>query len=107
MTTYSPRKCNRSFGFLLHLHSWRLSQTRKELESGSKLSGLRHAFFIVGLLFNPEDKFLLPDRRLIFNGLNSVISQKMEIFITTALTTSNPNYPGCLLHEKQKEKNIK
>jgi hypothetical protein len=68
---------------------------------------LLRAFFIVGLLFNPEDKFFSQERRLIFNGLNSIISQKMEIFITTALTTSGPKYPGFLLHEKQNKNNIK
>jgi hypothetical protein len=42
------------------------------------------------LFFNPEDggdMFLR--KMLIFNGLHSFISQKTELFITTAVKTSN------------------
>jgi hypothetical protein len=31
-----------------------------------------------------------PKRRLTFNGLHGVISQKIVLFITTAVRTSNP-----------------
>jgi hypothetical protein len=31
-----------------------------------------------------------PKRRLTFNGLHGVISHKIELFITTAVRTSNP-----------------
>jgi hypothetical protein len=33
---------------------------------------------------------------LAFNGLHCVISQKIELVITTALRTSNPAYAGIL-----------
>jgi hypothetical protein len=35
-----------------------------------------------------------PKHRLTFNGLHGFISQKIEIFITTAIITSNPTYLG-------------
>jgi hypothetical protein len=37
-------------------------------------------------------RHVLPKRRLAFNGLHGIISQKMELFITTAVRTSNPAF---------------
>jgi hypothetical protein len=71
------------------------------------LHGLYGDNFTFTLLFIPEDKFILPEIRLFFSELNSIIYQKMEISITTALSCSSPEDPGCLLHEKQKKENIK
>jgi hypothetical protein len=48
--------------------------------------------FSVGVFFYPEDGGdVSPKRRLTFNGLHDVISQKIIVFITTALRTSNRN----------------
>jgi hypothetical protein len=50
-----------------------------------------HAGFLLGLLFSPQDEndiFLW--NGLIFTGLCRVISQKTQLFITTAVRTSNP-----------------
>jgi hypothetical protein len=45
----------------------------------------------LGLLFDPEDGGdVPPKRRLTFNGLQGVISQKTVFFITTGVRTSNP-----------------
>jgi hypothetical protein len=33
-----------------------------------------------------------PKRRLSFNGLQGIISQKTELFITTAVRTSDPTF---------------
>jgi hypothetical protein len=49
---------------------------------------------LLGLFFDPVglgggDMFLRK-RRLIFNGLHSVISQKIVLFITTVVRISNP-----------------
>jgi hypothetical protein len=46
-----------------------------------------HATFLHVLIFNLEDG---GDSRLTFNGLHGLIYQKMELFITTAVRTSNP-----------------
>jgi hypothetical protein len=36
--------------------------------------------------------YVLPKRRLTFNGLHGVISQKIVIFLSTAVITSNPSF---------------
>jgi hypothetical protein len=53
---------------------------------------LLYARFLVSVLFNPEQrKRHFPSKHhLTFNGLYGVISQKIELFITTAVRTSNP-----------------
>jgi hypothetical protein len=40
-------------------------------------------------------RYVPPKHRLTFNGLHSVISQKIVLFITTTLRTSNPTNWGC------------
>jgi hypothetical protein len=56
-----------------------------------------------------------PKRWLAFNGLHSVISQKIELFITTALRTSNSTiseivtfsfHPPASLLDEQDNSNI-
>jgi hypothetical protein len=43
------------------------------------------------LLFNPDDGGdILPKRPLTFDGLYGVVSNKMELFVTTAVATSDP-----------------
>jgi hypothetical protein len=66
-------KVNRRFGGTCHLHlqGRRISQARNQRESSCL----------------PR---VPPKRRLTFNGLHSVISQKIKLFITTVLITSNP-----------------
>jgi hypothetical protein len=53
---------------------------------------LLHAGFLLGLYFDPEDEGdMFPAKCLLtFNGLHGVISQKIELFITTAVGPSNP-----------------
>jgi hypothetical protein len=41
-------------------------------------------------------------RRLTFKGLHGVISQEIELFITTAVRTSNPTTMGFDGHEETK-----
>jgi hypothetical protein len=47
--------------------------------------------FFLGLFFGPEDggEYIPPKHLLTFNGLHGVISQKIELFITIAVRTSN------------------
>jgi hypothetical protein len=49
-------------------------------------------WFLVLLIFRPWKLkgYIPPERRLTFNGLHSVISQKIVFFITTAVRTLNP-----------------
>jgi hypothetical protein len=49
---------------------------------------------LLGLFFNPEDggDIFFPKQRLAFNGLHSVISQKTELFIITAVRASHPAF---------------
>jgi hypothetical protein len=44
-------------------------------------------WFLVWLIFDSEDEenMFLPKRHLTFNGLHGVISQKIVLFITTAV----------------------
>jgi hypothetical protein len=48
---------------------------------------------LLGLFLDAGD--VPPKRRLTFNGLHGVISQKIELFITTAVRTSNPTNLNC------------
>jgi hypothetical protein len=47
---------------------------------------------LLGLFFDPEagGDIFFPKSRLTFTGLHGVISQKIVLFITTAVRTSNP-----------------
>jgi hypothetical protein len=44
----------------------------------------------VASIFRDEEQDVHPKRRLTFNGLRGVISQKIELSITTAARISNP-----------------
>jgi hypothetical protein len=46
-----------------------------------------HAVFYLGLFFEPEVPL---ERQLAFNGLHGVMSQKIQLFSATGVTTSNP-----------------
>jgi hypothetical protein len=65
--------------FHFHLQGWKLSEVRSVLHPG----------FLLVLLFSPEDvdEKVPPKRRLTVSGLHAVISQKIELFITTAVGT--------------------
>jgi hypothetical protein len=59
------------------------------VKAGGKQSRA-HAGFLHSLFLNPEDGGDVPPKCLLtFNGLHGVISQKIELFITTAVRTSN------------------
>jgi hypothetical protein len=74
ITSCSPLKVHRRFGGIcrLPLHSSRVSKERNQHVAGSK-----HVAW---------------QRRLTFNVLYGVISQKIELFIVTAVRTYNPTY---------------
>jgi hypothetical protein len=70
ITPYSPLKLNWRFGgtYYLHLQGRRISRARNKRESRWQAEPLA------------------------VNGLHSIISQKMELFITTAVRTSDPTW---------------
>jgi hypothetical protein len=53
-----------------------MSQARNQQEEGRKLC-----------------EMCLPKRQLTFNGLYGVVSQKIELFITTGMKISDPTHP--------------
>jgi hypothetical protein len=81
-------KVNRRFGGTRRLHL----QGRK----GRKQSCLLHAlcWFLPWLTLRPwgRKRHVSPKRRLTFTGLHGVISQKIELFLTTAVRISGPTY---------------
>jgi hypothetical protein len=78
-----------------------MKQTLAEYLRNHKQSHLLSHWFLAGLFFDPEDESdVLPKRRLTFNGLHGVIFQKMVLFITTAVTTSNPTEDIFICSEK-------
>jgi hypothetical protein len=92
LTPCSPLKVNRRFGgiYCLHLHRRRISRTRNQHES--RWQAEPGGWFLVWL--NPQPwkwgLYIPPKRQLTVNGLHGVISQKIVLFITTAVRTSNP-----------------
>jgi hypothetical protein len=69
-------------------------RSQREFDLGRSLD-LPPAFMLVSSLVYSTLKLeaiFPPKRRLTFNGLHDVISQKIVIFITTAVRTSNPAY---------------
>jgi hypothetical protein len=85
ITPYSPLKVNRRFGgiYRLHLQGRRISQARNQRESRWKAEPLRPWI---------RRRYFPPKRRLPFNGLHGVISQKTALFIITSVRTSNSTY---------------
>jgi hypothetical protein len=92
MTPCSQLKVSRHFGGTcgLHLRSRRLRQARNQHEADSKTALLW--FLAVLILPWRGRRHVPPKRRLTFNGLYGVISQMLELFITTAVRTSNRTY---------------
>jgi hypothetical protein len=71
ITPCSALKVNGRFGETYHLHRF-------------------HVRFSLGLFFHPEDGGDMFLRNVgYFNGIHGVISQKIVLFITTAVRTSN------------------
>jgi hypothetical protein len=96
MTPWSPLSFNRHFGGTcrLHLQDRRINQARNQRESRwqAKLySDMLSRWFLARLILRPWRwrRHVLPKRRLTFNGLHGVISQKIRFFIPTAVRTSN------------------
>jgi hypothetical protein len=82
LTTYLPIvKSNITFQTLLELKS-----------SIFRASHLLSRWFLAWLILRPWRwrRHVLPKRRLTFSGLYGVIYQKIELFIATAVRTSNP-----------------
>jgi hypothetical protein len=73
VTPCSPMKVSRRFigTCRLHLHDWRISQTRNQ----------QACWFLLGLLFDPVDRndMFLRNVGLTFNGLHGITSQKTEL----------------------------
>jgi hypothetical protein len=86
ITPCSPLNVNRRFGgtYRLHLQGRRISRERNQRE--------RRCQEPSRLILLPwrRRQYVTPKHRLIFNGLHGVISQKIVLFITTAVRTSNP-----------------
>jgi hypothetical protein len=114
----SPLKVNQRCGgtCCLHLQGRRISQAKKQREAGSKQSRVVRqptfrrnisptssgpsllcllpvsCWILAWLTLRPWRwrRHVPPKRRLSSNGLHGVISQKIELFITNAVRTSNP-----------------
>jgi hypothetical protein len=70
------------------------------VDTVQKLSFLSAScWFLAWLNLRPwrRRRYVPPRRRVTFNGLHGVISQKTEFFITTAIRTSNPIRNSTLL----------
>jgi hypothetical protein len=79
-TPCSPLKVNRRFGgtYRLYLQGRRVSRARNQCEISWQAEKFRR-----------WRRYIPPKRRLTFNGLHGVISQKTVHFIITAMRTSN------------------
>jgi hypothetical protein len=92
ITPCSPLEVTQSFGgrYRLHLQDRRKSQGRNQCESRWITE---HACFhatwsiLISWIWR---RYVPPKRRLTFNGLHGVISQKTELFTTTSVRNSNP-----------------
>jgi hypothetical protein len=89
ITPCSPLSVKRPFGGTYRLH---LQVRKTSLTSGGILPTCFHACFLFRLFFRPWRwrRYVPPKLRLTLNGLHRGISQKMVLFITTAVRTSNP-----------------
>jgi hypothetical protein len=88
ITPCSPLKVSRCFGetYRLHLHGRKISRVRNQRRKRWKAE-----VCILGLFFDPEDGGdLLLKRHLTPTRLHGAISQRIVLFRTTAVRTSNP-----------------
>jgi hypothetical protein len=92
ITPCSPLRVNRHYGGTcrLHLQDRRISQARNQRKGCGSACCLLHT----GLILRSWRwrRYVPPKRRLTFNGLHGIISQKIVLFITTAVRTSNPTW---------------
>jgi hypothetical protein len=88
ITPYRPLKVNGRFGGTYY---FRLQWTCSPPAS---------PWFLARLILWPyiQRRYVPPKRRFAFNGLRGVISQWIELFITTAVRTSNPTFSRPLPH---------
>jgi hypothetical protein len=86
MTPCSLLSCKRRFGetYRLHLQGWRNNSARSRWQAFLQV--------VAELFLQPWRwrRYVPPKRRLQLNRLHGVISQKMILFITTAVRTSSP-----------------
>jgi hypothetical protein len=90
ITPCSELEVNRRFGrSRLHFQNRRISQAKMSLAAFS--------CWFACLILRPWRWrwHVPPKRRLTFNGLHGVISQKIELFITTAVRISKPTECSC------------
>jgi hypothetical protein len=92
ITPCTPLKVNLRFGgeCRLHLQVRRRSRTRNGRESRRQAEFLPQFLSRLVLRSWRWTRHVPPKRRLNFNGLHDGISKKTELFITTAVRTSNP-----------------
>jgi hypothetical protein len=74
-----------------------LKQTESKVNLQSPACYQPHSGFLLGLLFNPEDG----GDMFFGTGLPGVVFQKVELFITTAVRTSNHTIPHKLSNTAQ------
>jgi hypothetical protein len=81
VTPCSPSEVNGLSGgtYRLHLHGWRVSQT-----SNQQYDGLLDYKSTLQPRWWKQD--IPPKRRLTFNGMHLIISQNIELFVTTAVS---------------------
>jgi hypothetical protein len=96
ITPCSPLKVNRRFGGTYRLHLLgRIRRARYQ----QILATCFHAGILLSLFFGPEYGGDVPPKRgLTLDGLYGVVSQKTELFITTAVRHSNPTKYKFLAH---------
>jgi hypothetical protein len=72
-----------------HLQDRRISRARNQTRH------LLPHWFLTRIILRPWrwKRYIPPKRKFTFNGLNSLICQKIVLFITTIVRTSNPTFP--------------
>jgi hypothetical protein len=114
-TPCSPLKVNRRFGgiYRLHLEDRRISQVRNNCESRWQAERAYSVLLPALTVVSCSDYSNLKmegicscETSLTFNGLYGVISQKMVLFITAAVRTSNPTYLSFLGGTEEKCKTV-
>jgi hypothetical protein len=99
ITPYSPLSVKRRFWGTYRLHLQR-RKTKLSKKLAWKEMESFHAGFLLSLFFQPWRwrRNVPPKRRLTLNGLHGVTSQKMVLFITTAVRTSKKvKFSLCLI----------
>jgi hypothetical protein len=96
ITTCSPLKANRHFGEIYRLHfQARIYRASFQLEIRWKADRFLR-WHLARFMQSWRWIYFPPKRRFTFSGLHGVISQKIELFITIAVRTSNPTNYGMI-----------